>query len=313
MRPSVLVVSVPDWIGEEHLAGLRELADVTVRNVDKITEDELALMVEGFDYLMLEFDVLDGLSPAFYEYESVRSLRAMSCDVTGMDWASPAAARANGVPLLQVPDYSTRSVAETILTEALVHAHQRHLAYKDELRGEAPIAREGRNLASSTVGIVGLGAIGQSSARLFEAVGAKVLCWSRSAREGFEMISLEELFERCDVIAVCVKTVRDGDNPNVGFIGADLLERCHNAIVVNLARPELVDNDAMYDAITSGRVVAYSLDAPSGRYELEALEAVHLSPHDGWFTQESMEELRRVWVGNIVDHIGGRVSNEYSD
>ena len=312
-RPRVLVISVPDWITESDLTPLRQCASVNYLDTPGLSEDEIANLASEYDYVMLNYDVCPVLTPQFYAHPGVAQLRALSCDITGMDWASAHAANAAGVPLLQVPNYSTVAVAESILTEALLHAHSRHAAYQDELAGVTPTDREGRSIASSTVGVIGLGDIGQRTAQLFSAIGATVLCWSRTHRPGYDYVQLDELFSRCDVIAVCTKTVTSGPDANIGFINASLLERARNAIVVNLARPELVDNAAMREALQAGRVVGYSIDGPTGDQELEADPRVHVSPHDAWFTKDSMDELRRVWVQNTVSHIHGSPQNVYED
>lgn len=315
-----LVVTIPGMIGESDLAPLREVSDVTYDERESIDQDELAALCEGYDYLMLNYDVLPTignfkLSDEFYEAEAVQSLKAVATDITGMDWASPKAAAKNDVTLLNIPHYSTQSVAESTLSEVLLHSRQRHRAYMDQLRGETPKDRKGINLADRTAGIVGLGSIGERASGLLSALGMNVIAWNRSERPGTALVPLEELFDRSDVICICLKTVKEGDSPNTGIVGRDLLSRCKGAIIINLANEVLVDHEAMADAIEAGNVSGYSVewsdDLRSSR--LGQLEAVHFPPHNAWSSDESLETLRETWVANVVSAIHGSPVNVYAE
>jgi len=308
-------------IGEPDLAPLRAVSDLTYDERESIAEDDLAALCAGYDYLMLNYDVVPTvgmfkLTDSFYSHPAVRALKAIATDITGMDWASPKSAAANDILLLNIPHYSTRSVAESIVCEVLLHSRQRHKAYMDELRGEIPPKdRKGINLVERTAGIVGLGSIGQKTAQLLTALGMQVIAWNRSSRQGFEQVALEELFARADVICVCLKTVKEGAEPNVGIVSRSLLERCRGAIIVNLANVALVDHDAMTDAIEASKVHGYSVEWSD---ELRAsrlgqLDAVHFPPHNAWNSDESLVALRQTWVSNVTAAISGSPVNVYHD
>lgn len=314
-KARTVIATVPGMISEPDWEPLARVSEVVYHEADSIDEAELAALCDGFDYLMLNYDVVKKLSEAFYEAEPVRSLQAISADITGMDWASPAAASANGVVLLNIPHYSTESVAESILTEVLLHARQRHLAYVDELRDRDVEARKGINLKGRVGAVLGLGSIGSRTAELLAAVGMDVLLWNRSERDGVQISSLDAIFEQADVICLSVKTVKEGPEANVEFVNRELLERCEGTIIVNLANKALVDHDALVDAIQAGKVSGYSvertpelLDSPLG-----GLEQVHFPPSNAWYSDESLDTLRQTWVSNVVAAIGGELVNQYRD
>jgi phosphoglycerate dehydrogenase-like enzyme len=213
--PKTLIVTVPGMIGEEDIKPLRAVSDVTYDERESMSEAELAASCEGYEYLMLNYDVVPTVGPVklsddFYRNQHVKALKAIATDITGMDWASPNSAVQNGALLLNIPHYSTRSVAESILSEVLLHSRQRHRAYMDQMRGETPQDRKGINVLDRTAGIIGWGSIGERTAELLGAIGMNVIAWNRSPREGVEQVSLETLFERSNVICVCLKTVKEG-------------------------------------------------------------------------------------------------------
>jgi len=318
-RPKTLVVTIPGMISEKDLIPLRERSDVEYCELKSISESDLAKRCAGFDFLMLNMDVLPKigstkLTETFYSQPAVWALKTIALDMTGMDYFSPRAAAAAGVLLQNIPHYSSQSVAESILAEIFLHSRQRHLAYVDEIRGEPVQARKGINIANRTAGIMGYGSIGSTVAGLLTALGMNVLVWNRSSKPGVNLTSLEQLFEKSDVICVALKTVHDGAGANVGIVGSDLLERCHGAIVVNLANESLVDAEAMANALSKGKVTAYSVEASSKlRDALGSYRNVHFAPSNAWDSEESMQALRSIWVANILSVISGKPQNVYRE
>jgi glycerate dehydrogenase len=318
-RPKTLIVTIPGMIDEKDLVPLRERSNVDYCELQSITETDLAEMCVGYDHLMLNMDVVPKngslkLTEAFYVHPAVRKLKTIAIDMTGMDYFSPKAAAAVGVMLQNIPHYSSQSVAESILAEILLHSRQRHLAYVDEIRHRPVEARKGINLVNRTAGIIGYGSIGSTLAGLIESLGMRVLVWNRSSKPGLNFVSLEHLFEHSEVICVCLKTVHEGQGANAGLIGADLLGRCHGAIIVNLANESLVDTKAMADALSSGKVAAYSVEgSPDLRIAIGSHPSVHFAPSNAWNSDESMQALRNIWVANILSVIAGKPQNVYRE
>jgi phosphoglycerate dehydrogenase-like enzyme len=308
--PRTLLVTVPGMIDDSDLEPLRAETEVVYHEVAGVSEDTLVSLCAGYDYLMLNYDVIKKLSPQFYMQATVRKLKAVSVDITGMDWASPESAVAEGIHLMNIPHYSTESVAETYLAEVLLHSRQRHLAYVDLLHGRPYQERKGINLAGHTAGVIGLGSIGSRVAELLEHIGMDVVAWNRTPRQPYRLVSLAELFDTSQVVCICLKTVREGDDRNVGIVDAELLQRSRDTIVINLANRDLVNHDAMAHALRGGQVAAYSVEHST---ELESqfagIEQVHLPPANSWLSDESLQMLREVWVRNILDAIDGRYPN----
>lgn len=315
--PKTLVVTIPGMIFEKDLLPLKNYSDINYMELRSISEGDLAAACAGHDYLMLNMDVLPTigkikLSEIFYSHLSVKSLKSIAIDMTGMDYFSPKAALANGVMLQNIPHYSSQSVAETVVSEILLHSRQRHLAYVDELKQRPIEPRKGINLVNRTAGIVGFGSIGSRVAGLLAGMGMKVIAWNRSQKAGMNFVSLEKLFESSQVICISVKTVLEGNDSNQGMIGYELLRRGRGLIMVNLANHAIIQSNAMSSAITSGNVASYSVeDNPEVRQILGRHESVHFAPHNSWNSDESMQALRDTWVSNIITAIQGNPANRY--
>lgn len=316
-KPKTIVVTIPGMIGDADLGPLRAVSDVTYCELPSISETELAERCRGYDYLMLNMDVVPKtgslrLTSIFYTHPGTAQLRGLAVDMTGVDYFSPRLAAQRGLLLQNIPHYSSQSVAESILAEILLHSRQRHLAYEDRLQGKKPVARKGINLSGRTAGIVGYGDIGRTVSGLLRGIGMDVVIWNRSPKSGVTQVGLEELFERSDVIALAAKTVTDGLGRNVGMIGTGQLSRARNAIVVNLANPLLVDAPAMAQALAAGNVAAYSVESPDRRAFGDD-PRVHCAPTNAWDSDESMASLRTIWVSNVLSAIRGKPENAYRE
>lgn len=245
-------------------------------------------------------------------------LRLISILGTGTDNVDLAAARAHGITVCNTPGASTVSVAE--LTIALLFAAARHLALHDRRARQGEwYHREGIELRGKTLGIVGLGAIGQEVARLGRALGMRLVGWSlnhdpaRATALGLEaglqwVDTLDDLLRQADVVSLHLRA----SPQTTGLLDAAKLALMKpGAILVNTARGALVDEAALIDALQRGHLAAAGLDVytqePLGPgspfYEVEN---VVLSPHVGWVTAEASGRLMRMPVDNIIAWLEGQ-------
>jgi phosphoglycerate dehydrogenase-like enzyme len=316
-NPKTIVVTIKEMISDSDLAALRKVSEVTYTEKESVTSEELSKMVKGYDYLMLNYDVVKTLDEKFYSSANAKKLKGISVDMTGMEWANPSFAKKNGIMLMNVPDYCTESVSESIILEVLLHARKIHDAYQDVIKGSDPKARKGINLKGRTAGVVGLGAIGLCTAELLKGMGMKVIAWNRTPKQipGVKLTStIKELFSLSDVVCLCMKAVDTGPSPTFKIIGADVLKSSKKGLIlVNLGSKDLVDHDAIYGELKSGRISAYSVTRGDKTKSLKIaeLDCVHMPPPNAWFSDESLAELRRKWAGNIVASIKGKPENVF--
>jgi D-3-phosphoglycerate dehydrogenase len=208
------------------------------------------------------------------------------------------ACTALGIPV--ATGKSNSPVAPAELTLALIVASRRNVAREAERmkRGEWPCTLSHR-LRGSTLGIFGLGAIGQLVAEGGRGLGMEVLVWGqenslqKAAAAGYaRAASKEELFERSDVLTLHVRLTRD----TRGIVGpADLARMKPTALIVNTARAELIEPGALLDALRKGRPGYAAVDVyeqepiVDGNHPLLAMPNVLCTPHLGWAEWDNFE------------------------
>jgi glyoxylate reductase len=255
--------------------------------------NELLARAAGKDGLMLmltdrvDDELLDAAGP---------QLRIVADYSVGIDNVDVEACRRRGVVVSNTPDVLTETTAE--LTIAIVLALLRRVAEGDRLirRGErwiwAPNLMLGTGLASLTLGLVGFGRIGRAVARLAVAHGMNVIHSSRSSG-----IPLEELLVTADVVSLHLPLSDESRH----LIDAAALSRMKpSAVLVNVSRGPIVDEDALVTALREGRIAGAALDVfehePQVHPGLLELENVVLVPHLGSATHETREAMGMLCV-----------------
>jgi phosphoglycerate dehydrogenase-like enzyme len=245
------------------------------------------------------------------------SLKLISILGTGTDNVDLAAAARRGITVTNTPGVGAASVAE--LTLGLILAITRAIPLSDgRLRAGAWQHVEGPELAGKTLGLLGLGAIGEYVARLAQGFGMKVIAWSfrhdptRATRLHVELVERDDVFRRADIVSVHLR-----NTPDVrGLVGARTLGLMKpGAYLINTARGALVDEAALAAALRSEQIAGAALDVyteeplPPDRNLFVGLPNVVLTPHIGAVTAEAAARSRAMPVDNIIAYLAGRPQN----
>jgi glycerate dehydrogenase len=241
---------------------------------------------------------------------------------TGYNVVDIAAAKERGIPVTNIPDYGTHSVAQFTFALLLELAH--HIGH------HAQTVREGHWVRSAdfcywdyplielhglTFGVVGFGKIGRAVAKLADAFGMKVLVHNRSRPKDlpthFELAGLDDLLSRSDVVSLhCPLTAE-----NKQFINAERLARMKpSAFLLNTSRGPLLDEQAVADALNSGTIAGAGLDVlsvepPKADNPLLTAKNCMVTPHIAWATRAARARLMDIAVENIRAFLAGTPRN----
>ncbi|MEW2016886.1 phosphoglycerate dehydrogenase [Rhodococcus sp. NPDC076796] len=250
----------------------------------------------------------------------------------GLDNVDVPAATERGVLVVNAPTSNIHTAAEHAVTLLLSAARQIPAADATLRQHEWKRSKfNGVEIFGKTVGVVGLGRIGQLFAQRLAAFETHIIAYdpyvssARAAQLGIELVSLDELLERADMFSVHLPKTPE----TKGIIGKEALAKTKpGVIVVNAARGGLVDEQALADAITSGHVFAAGIDVyasePCTDSPLFELPQVVVTPHLGASTTEAQDRagtdvaksvllaLAGEFVPDAVNVKGGAVGEEVS-
>ena len=241
---------------------------------------------------------------------------------TGYNVVDIAAAKERGIPVANIPDYGTHSVAQFTFALLLELAHHvghhaqsvsdgRWVRSADFCYWDSPLIE----LHGLTFGVIGFGKIGRATAKLADAFGMKVLIHNRSRPAEFpahyEFVSLDELLARSDVVSLhCPLTPE-----NKQFINAERLARMKpTAFLLNTSRGPLLDEAAVANALNSGKIAGAAVDVvsvepPKADNPLLTAKNCLVTPHIAWATRAARARLMDIAVENIRAFIAGTPRN----
>ncbi|MCL0036163.1 phosphoglycerate dehydrogenase [Dehalococcoidia bacterium] len=247
--------------------------------------------------------------------EQAEGLKVISRCGIGLDNVDLNAARSRGIAVLNTPDAPTQAVAE--LTVGVVFDLLRRISFLDrELRRGNWRKETGSLLQGKRVGIVGLGRIGKRVAELLLALGAKVA--GTDIRPDFKwlqtnqvpLVSLEELLKESEILCLHLSYAPDNEH----LIGKREIEAMRKGVyLINLSRGDVVDEDALYLALTSGHLSGAALDVfDQEPYTgpLAKLDNVILTPHIGSYARESRLEMEMQAVKNLLSVLNAHKYND---
>ncbi len=219
----------------------------------------------------------------------------------GVDNIDLAAATREGIVVSNTPAGNTTSTAEHAVTLLMALSRNIGPAYQTMREGHWDRSKfKGTQLAGKTIGIVGLGRIGQAVARRCRGLEMTILGYDpflteeRAAEQGIELYrDIDELVSKCEYITVHTPLTEE----TRGLINADRIAKMPPGVrIINCARGGIVDEEALADAIESGHVAGAALDVfvqepPPADSRLRRLDQVLCTPHLGASTEEAQEQV----------------------
>lgn len=255
--------------------------------------------------------------------EALPKLRYISMLATGYNNVDVAAAGKRGIPVSNVPAYSTESVVQTtfaLLLELAIGVSVNDAAVKAGEWIRSPDhsfwKRSIVELDGLTLGIVGYGTIGRAVARVGSAFGMKVIAHAPRIPQDpgpvpVRFVSLEELFAAADVVTLNCPETRE----NTGFVNSPLLALMKpNAFLINVARGGLVNEADLAQALRSGQIAGAGLDVIAHEPMLPdnpLLTAPNcvFTPHLAWASLAARRRLMGIVAANVTSFLSGAPIN----
>lgn len=239
------------------------------------------------------------------------NLKMLSVAFTGLDHIDLAYCRQHNIEVQNAAGYSTTAVSE-LAVGLMIDVLRKVTSLDGAIRqGGSRGAFLGRELRGKTVGIVGTGAIGTATMRLLKAFGCTLLAYSRTERDeakalGAEYCSLDTLMQRSDIVTLHVPMTAETHH----LVGAAQLALMKpTSILINTARGNVVDIDALAKALNEGKIAGAGIDV----YEKEPpLEGSHpllnapncvAVPHIGYATREAFDIRADIVIDHVWDFI----------
>ncbi|PLV56378.1 hydroxypyruvate reductase [Thermotoga sp. SG1] len=300
-------VHVNDPLDEEATKLLMEKEELEVTS-EHLEKEELLKVIPGVDVLV----VRSATKVTADIIEAGKNLKIIARAGIGLDNIDVQKAKEKGIKILNTPGASAPSVAE--LAIGLMLACARHIARATislkEGKWEKKILK-GKELLGKTLGLIGFGNIGQEVARRALGFGMRVIAYDPAQPETdlpVEYVDLDTLLKESDFISLHVplnETTRH-------MINKEAISKMKDGvIIVNTSRGGTIDEEALYEALVSGKVSAAGLDVfevepPNDelRKKLLSLDNVVATPHIGASTEEAQKRVGKELVEKIFRELG---------
>jgi len=301
------------YLEKEHADRLRSLGDLQVFHEPPRTPEELKERIRLADIVIVGWSELTR-----DVIESAERLKMISIWATSCHYADHAAAKEKGIVVTHVPGYATESVAEH--TFAMLFAVVRRLPLADRHVREGgfdwrPFA--GVELYGKTLGIIGTGSIGFRVAEIAKAFNMRILGYDKYTNVkkaedvGLRYVDLPDLLKESDFITLHVTLTSETER----LLGKKEFETMKKGVViVNTSQGKVIDENALVDALKSGKVSYAGLDVfekepPNKDSPLFKLDNVVLSPHIGFNTVDAVRRCTDVCIDNVMRFLEGKPQN----
>jgi len=247
--------------------------------------------------------------------ETFNNCKILSRYGTGLDNVDIQAATDNGIWVTNVPDAFVEEVSTHAIS--LLLALNRHLIPLVEYSRQGVWANEGRKISrlkGQTLGLLGVGFIGRETAKKAKCMGLEVIAYdpytnAEVFRElGIQQVGFEEMLKRSDYISLHAPATDETQQ----IINANTIKLMKpTAYLINTSRGALIDEDALLEAVQSGKISGAALDVranepPAPNDPLMKEERIIITPHLGWCSMEAGINLRVRASQAIVDVLQGR-------
>jgi len=301
--------------GDLSWAGLYELGQCHIH--DRTSSDDIVRRAQEAEVVLTNKTQLSKETIAH-----LPKLRYIGVLATGYNVVDVKAAHKQNICVTNIPAYGTVSVAQMVFAHLLnltqhVAEHGQSVQAGDWSRSRDfcywnfPLVE----LAGLTMGIIGLGRIGQTTARLALDFGMKVIYFdvekSITPQVNAQAVDLDTLFQESDVVSLHCPL----NDSNFRLVNEQRLQLMKpTAFLINTSRGPLIDEKALADALNAGKIAGAGLDVlsrepPEAAHPLLKAKNCYITPHIAWATRAARRRLMDIAVANIRAFVNGRPQN----
>ena len=252
--------------------------------------------------------------------EGIPNLKYIGLLSTGYNIVDLDYAKEKNIPVCNIPNYSTKSVAQLTIALLLeltmaVGKHNDSVVGGDweKCKDFCYRVQDIIELDGKTIGLVGYGSIAKEVAKIASALGMKVLANRRNAfkDDGIaQSVSLDELFAQSDVISLHCPMNKDSDR----LIDERAIAKMKDGvIIINTARGGVVDEVALRNELDCGKIGGYGADVlssePPKNNPLIGAPRCYITPHIAWASTEARTRLMRIAIDNVKSYLNGNIKN----
>ncbi|NOZ13723.1 MAG: D-glycerate dehydrogenase [Acidobacteria bacterium] len=283
--------------------------EVVIRKSDTlISEDELVYGLKEFDGIISMLSDPIGANVL----EKAGKCRIIANYAVGTNNIDIQAAKKRGIIVTNTPDVLTEATAE--LATALLLAASRRIVESDrfaregKFRGWGPLLFLGKGLDTKTVGIVGMGRIGQAFARMISAFNAKIIYHSRTKQNlPYPFVDFETLMKKSDFISLHLPLTAESRHM---FTEKEFSKMKDGVVFINTARGPIVREKDLVNALKTGKIAFAGLDVyefePEISDELKTMKNTVLLPHIGSATEKARNDMAILAARNVDAVLNGK-------
>ena len=293
-------VLICDKIEKKYVEQMQE-AGLAVDVCDSITSEELMSVLPAYDGMVIRSRT-QVRQPLI---DACPNLKVIVRGGVGLDNIDHEYAKSKRIVVLNTPLASSASVAELAIGYMFALARSMYLVTKS-MKAEKweKGSYQGDEIGGKTLGLIGYGNIGHQTARLALGLGMKVLAYDPyvTSQNGIRLVTLDELLAESDYISLHLPKTKASAN----MIGAEQFARMKNGVrIINCARGGIINEDDLYEALTSGKVAGAALDVfaeePPTDWKLLKLDNVISSSHIGATTKEAQARIGAEVAAKLID------------
>lgn len=302
-------ILISDKLGQAGLDRLDEMDDVAYDMITGMSKEELIAVIHEYDALIIR----SGTRPDADIIAAGAKLKVIGRAGIGVDNVDIEAASRHNVMVMNTPRANSVATAEQTMALMLAVSRNTVPAHNSLAAGNWDRSRYvGSELDSKTLGIIGFGYIGRLVARRAQAFGMKIIAYDPyvpeevAAEMDAQLLSLPDLLAQADIITL--HSIVTPETINL-INAATIAQMKDGAVIINIARGKLIDEQALANALDSGKVAAAALDVyqqepPLGSPLIGLVNVLH-TPHLGASSKEAQRRVAEEMVEQVAEALRG--------